>query len=488
MRPSQSQSLFVERSSKFRNRILLPSRSDLADQSLGYLTGCVVIACVALGGATKNGALGDVILQALAAVLLIAASHRIIALNSASSFKWPLLFIAATVLVPLIQLVPLPLAIWRMLPGRSLISETYTLIGEAQPASPITLTPDATWLSGLSLLPPIAVFLAVLTLSGTGRKRLSIVVITTGIASVFLGLLQLAGGPASGLRFYDITNKTEAVGFFANRNHFAALLYICIPFIAAHAFEAAGRREISSRNRINFNSISSLVLWLTALVIVVAGEMMARSRAGVTLTLLALVTSACIGTGNARLKKLPPRFERSAIAVTTAVLLFLLPLALTRILDHFALDPGASARIPFARNTFAAAISYMPLGSGLGSFVPVYQLFEKTQDIGLAYANHAHDDLLELWLETGLPGIILAGAFLTWLLRHSFSLWAPEIDSELGRDLSLRRAASIALMLLLAHSLVDYPLRTTTMMTVAAMATGFLIAPSRRHIATAAPR
>jgi hypothetical protein len=37
-------------------------------------------------------------------------------------------------------------------------------------------------------------------------------------------LLQVAQGPRL-LRLFAVTNLSEAVGFFANRNHFAALLF-----------------------------------------------------------------------------------------------------------------------------------------------------------------------------------------------------------------------------------------------------------------------
>lgn len=54
---------------------------------------------------------------------------------------------------------------------------------------------------------------------------MSLVVIGIGPASVLLGFLQVAQGPSSPLRLFEFTNLTEAVGFFANRNHFSALLY-----------------------------------------------------------------------------------------------------------------------------------------------------------------------------------------------------------------------------------------------------------------------
>ena len=77
-----------------------------------------------------------------------------------------------------------------------------------------------------------------------------------------------------------------------------------------------------------------------------------------------------------------------------------LQFSLYRILDRFGDDPMADARIPFARNTIAAAKAYMPWGSGLGSFVPVYAMTEPPRDVlANTFANHAHNDILELWLE-----------------------------------------------------------------------------------------
>ena len=50
--------------------------------------------------------------------------------------------------------------------------------------------------------------------------------------------------------------------------------------------------------------------------------------------------------------------------------------SLYRALDKFAIDTTPDARIAFARNTIEAAKTFMPFGSGVGSFVPVYATFE----------------------------------------------------------------------------------------------------------------
>ena len=120
----------------------------------------------------------------------------------------------------------------------------------------------------------------------------------------------------------------------------------------------------------------------------------------------------------------------------------------------------------------------MPFGSGLGTFVPVYQMFEKPSDVFPAYANHAHNDALEVWLETGVVGLILMGVFVLWILRRGYWAWRAHPDIA-NLDIALMRAASIVLLLLAAHSLVDYPLRTSAMTAVAAFACALLIPPVR---------
>ena len=141
-------------------------------------------------------------------------------------------------------------------------------------------------------------------------------------------------------------------------------------------------------------------------------------------------------------------------------------------MERFVIDPLEDARLPFARNTVEAALAYMPFGSGLGTFVPVYAMFEKPEDtMADVYANHAHNDVLELWLNAGAMGLVLVGMFVVWLVLRSIEIWRsapPEGASEL--DWTLARAATIVVALLVVHSLLDYPLRTGAMMAVMAFA------------------
>src|SRR5262249_39783787 len=159
-----------------------------------------------------------------------------------------------------------------------------------------------------------------------------------------------------------------------------------------------------------------------------------------------------------------------------------------RILQRFDVDPLEDARVVFARNTFAAAKVYMPLGSGMGTFPSVYPLFEKPQDALIdVYANRAHNDVLELALEAGVVGLGLTIVFVAWLAARAVKVWLGRDLRFSGLDLSLARAATLVVGVIIAHSFVDYPLRTGAIMGLLAFACGLLVEPLGVEEQTAAP-
>jgi len=120
------------------------------------------------------------------------------------------------------------------------------------------------------------------------------------------------------------------------------------------------------------------------------------------------------------------------------------------------------------RTTAAAIAETFPVGTGLGSFQQVYRLQENPDRVDATYVNHAHNDYLELALELGLPGILLMLAFFAWWGRRLAQIWSSNLSSPFDR------AATIASAAILAHSVVDYPLRTSAMAAVFAMCIGIL--------------
>lgn len=445
-----------------------------------------LVACLVLGGGSREGFLGDVALQVMAVPLLLWAAWRLHDVppdNGGGRAKWFLLLCLLAVALPAVHLVPLPPSVWTHLPGRMDFEGNLRTAGLQAGWLPLSLVPRATWLSALASLPPMAVFLASLQLGYADRRRLSVVLLITGLVSVGLGLLQVAQGPSSPLRFYAYTNTSEAVGFFANRNHYAALLYCLVLMAAVWAVAAVAdfaRTGGGLRSRRSTPHLVAMIVSFTILVILVGAQAMARSRAGLGLTTIALLGAfalvllappAAAGSG----ARGATRLMGAAILVA---LLFSSQFALYRIQDRFVGDPLDDARWPYARNTIEAAVAFMPFGSGMGTFVPVYQAFEKaTDNIADVYANRAHNDFLEFWLEAGLLGLVVMGLFVAWVVVALWRLWRRELNGAGHTDRLLACAAALILVLLLAHSSVDYPLRTTAMMSVFAWAVAMVVVP-----------
>src|SRR5262249_26537308 len=67
--------------------------------------------------------------------------------------------------------------------------------------------------------------------------------------------------------------------------------------------------------------------------------------------------------------------------------------------------------------------------------------------------------------------------FVAWLAARSVKVWFGRDLTFSGIDLSLTRAATLVVALIIAHSLVDYPLRTGAIMGLLAFACGLLIEP-----------
>lgn len=469
---------------------LIPAQVREYRPSIVYCVCAFTLVCSLLfGGGTRGGFLSDAILELFAIPPLLISIASLIDLpawktKSRSHVHWVLAFCCAIALVPLLQLIPLPAAVWTSLPGRDEIAKDLGLIGGGLPWLPISVSPHSTWLSVLALLPPMAVFVAAIQLGYRERRHLSLLLIAIGVVSVFVGLTQVAQGEASPLRFFAITNPTEAVGFFANRNHFAALLYVVFLFAAVWAidvgFKVGSWTDVKTFETTTIGALTAIFL---VLLIVIAGEAMARSRAGLALTMVALLAVFALFFTDQRRLSGAKTSKVLLIAVIAAVIL-ILQFALYRILDRFGTDPVEGARIIFAHVTVAAAKAFMPFGSGSGTFVPVYQMFEQPADlIAGTYANHAHDDFLEVWLETGVVGPVLLFVFLVWWGFSSVRLWGkPPIELH-ALDCSLARAATVAIALLLMHSFVDYPMRTEAIMAVFAVCCALLIEP----LSTAGP-
>ena len=459
------------------------------DQALPRQTGLfllstvTMVSCVVLGGGTHAGFLGDVIIQATALPLGLLVIWSLLGRpwkQAGNGPFWAAVFTVLLLAFPLLQLIPVSAHLpW--LPSAHLSpGDSAALTSRLQGWQPLSVYPEATWLAWLSLMPPVVLFWGIALLDLKDRRLVSLAVLALGAASAFLGLLQIAQGPSSELRFFEITNQSEAVGFFANRNHFSALLYCEILIVAAWIMAITGEMLEAPRGQ-RFQSAEILVVaaGFAFLVALIAAQGMARSRAGIFLTGAALAGAIAMTFGTRRREEREQSQRRLIGAAFVIAITLVAEFSLYRAFERFAYDNlQDDSRIVFARNTIEAAKSFMPFGSGLGTFVRVYGLFEKPADTMVnKYANHAHNDWLELWLEMGVAGLVLTALFVLWLAWRAPKIWGGQNPGIPELDVLLAKSASLIIVLLLLHSAVDYPLRTSAIMAVMAFACALLIDP-----------
>jgi len=383
---------------------------------------------------------------------------------------WPGLILLATIGLLLVQRIPLSPDVWTRLPGRDVAADVYRAAAIPLPWLPVSLTPHETWDAALGLLPAAAMFCAALTLNLRARWTLALVVVLMAVAAIGLGMLQVLGGEGSPLRFYAFTNRDSAVGFFANRNHQAALLVCAIPFAAAIA--AAIPSEPGPRSLFRAMAVLAFAL------IIVVGIGVTRSRAGV-LLLGPVFIGAVLITLRGRLFRSSGRRDWAPVAaISAAVVLGVVLVAtfsLTPLANRFQSPLAEDARAVFTPTTIHAGTQFAPFGSGVGSFVPVYQTFERPETVTSFYANHAHNDYVEVWLEAGWAGVALIGIFaLWWAVASTRILLSPDTP-----DGALALAGAVAVGALLAHSVVDYPLRTPALSTLFALGCALMVPAAR---------
>lgn len=423
--------------------------SSLPTRVLGGLTALLVAAAIVFAGATREGELLNAGVRLLALFALLLATFQISRIDLRREWRRPLMLAAAIVAVPLVQLIPLPPLIWSHLPGRGEIAALYDAAGMPVPWHGLGLNPEGSLNAALALLPGLAMFVAVLTVETRGRLLTAFVAVAFALAGTLLGLAQVAEGPESALRFYETTNPTSAVGFFSNRNHQASLQLVAMPLVTAVL-------AATFPNRRGWPSVPAMVIAAILLALLAITTVLTQSRAGMVLYPPVVAACALILLRD-RIPRLPGRVVLSVLGGLVVFGGLLGGGALTARPDLVAELVNDPRMVGLPRAS-TEALRQLPFGTGLGTFDEVYRSREPVEGLQNAYLNHAHNDLLELWLEAGLPALILLGLFVFWFGRRTYEVWrTPGMDGVLGC------AGSIIVGALLLHSLVDYPLRTGAM-------------------------
>ncbi len=348
-----------------------------------------------------------------------------------------------------LQLLPLPPGLLQWLSPEAARWHAQAASPAALIAAPLTLDRYGTLEAACKSTAYIAFFVLslVLLLDRSRIRAAAYVLIASGV------LQALYGGIAS----LQSTGEV-ASGTFANRNHFAAYLVMCLSvgigiLIASLSGEASPSWKRYLRDLMQWMITPKMALRL-ALVVMVIALVLTRSRMGNSSFFISLLATGAIALA------LSQRATKSMvilIASLVAVDVFIVGtyFGTQRVVERIVqTTPDTEDRDEVATYAFAMWKDYPLLGAGLGAFPVVFPRYSR-EGTALAY-THAHNDYLEFAAEVGLVGESLLALMVATSL--AVALRAQHLRRDpLMRGLSF--AAIMGILALLIHSSVDFNLQ-----------------------------
>lgn len=445
-----------------KNSKTAETRTLLPPTSATFWALCVLlVACFVLGGSARGNVASLIVLRPLSILLLgFGLWHLRMSQLKAHGF---VVGLALTILaVPALQLVPLPPEVWNHLPGRGLVMEIDRIAGLGLVWRPLSMTPDATWNALYALIVPFTVLVFGIQLGEAERMRLLPLILILSGFSAFLGLLQTLGDANGPLYFYSVTNNGSAVGLFANRNHQALLLAMMLPMLAVLA---RGRGE-----RAGSRQLVALVSGLALLpLIFITGSRAGLIVAGVALLAIPLIlgrdrrpTAEALSARSRRSMAFSSAGWAGFVLAGTCLIALTLWLGRDVAWDRLLTSETAGdARIKILPTLVSMIHAHAPAGSGMGSFVQIFQVHEPDALLRPTYMNHAHNDWLEVLLDGGaVAALLLFIALIGFLLqsKHAFSVRAAS-----SLTVQYARLGLVLMLLAAVASVSDYPLRVPSL-------------------------
>ncbi|MGH9862699.1 MAG: O-antigen ligase family protein [Candidatus Acidiferrales bacterium] len=378
------------------------------------LVAALFVAVVAFGGTQELVfSLVEVFLLSLCLVFFLIRSG-----SEAQPLPWlPLGLLGLVVL----QVLPLPVSLvgfFRSSPPGAAAANFTTLSQDAY------LTLSHLLFLGACLA---AFYLTVRVCQRPGVLR-GLVLALLGLAALeaFYGLVQYLGGWERILLFPKRFSLGSATGTYINRNHFAGLLVMLIPFAVALTYyqfkkvhSALLAQEDAEGVGLSRGDPSRLAFWFFALILLFTALIFSGSRMGIVaavVTLLALLALIRTTAEQGR--------DWLALSVGFFLVAALLALwiGLEPVIFRFEqvgqeLGETSETRLAIWRDTLHLIGRYPLLGSGFGTFPVAYTAFQTA--FPSKFVNHAHNDYLELASDLGLPGAIFFFALVIALLRRA---------------------------------------------------------------------
>ena len=436
----------------------------------------VVLAVLAFGGVESvSFAIVQLIFLGTAAALVVRGGRK------AAPFCWQA-FLVPTLLISvvLVQLCPLPASWLARFAGRE------NLVAGIGPNC-WTIELHSTQTQFLILVTClIAFYLAQLvSLDREPKRRLIVSVIGLGTFEAFYGLVQYLSGWQKIFTYTKKYDLEEATGTYINRNHYAGLLEMVLPFGVALILYEYGKLRGDDRQpaksvtkMMQRRTFQRFVLCLCVAVVLFAALLFSRSRMGIIAacaSMLAIFGLAVISRSQAK-AGLVLFAIFGALSLTLAIWIGPGPILsrFENVRQEYTIHD--QSRLSIWRDALGLIERHPLLGTGLGTF-PIAYTSVQTAFLG-QFVNHAHNDYVELASGLGLPAALILFASFFFVLARAVRTFRCSVGN-FDRAVALGCVGSLVAILL--HSLTDFNLYMPANALMFSVVLGLGISTQRRN-------
>ncbi len=427
----------------------------------------LLAASLVLGGGGSPSPLPELVLQLLSAGLAVVWFRAMT--DAQRPLSRPAIIAAAIFMaLPLLQLVPLPPALWHALPGRAPEIAALSLVDAADRWRPWSMAPARTLAGLLASVPPMLMLVMAASLRRRERALLLAGAGAIALVSIFVGVAQ------SRAEVFNFYGEADAFvrGFQANRNTTADILLVgLLASVTALRLWNEGRGG-------RLGPVTLLLLVVLLALLTGVGVFMTGSRAGIALFVLAMPAALALawprGAGGRKAAMAASLLGVIGVIGIGATVAASSNQSIARVVSRFAAEH--ETRPDLWHDTRYAIDSTMPFGTGIGTFVPIMYAAERLEVVDTSLPNRAHNEYLEYMLEGGIFAIVVATLLV--VLFAAFALREWRADTPFAR--AQISCALAAFTLVALHSLVDYPFRSISMASLIAVMAALLLHPPER--------
>jgi len=381
-----------------------------------------------------------------------------------SSLRSPLNIIRLPRIVPLLLVA---LVLLQIVPFPASLAPLFRVQGEVfQGRASFTLSLDAyqTVSHFLLLVTYWTAFCLTLMIcrDGSARTRLVYILLALGAFEALYGLVQYLTGWQQIFTYVKKYYLEDATGTYINRNHFAGLLEMLLPFAVAFGLQRLRtlrrivlRSQDRARAVLSARDLVPFVFVVFLCVIILTALIFSRSRMGIVSTVASLLAVLGCVTKDSRSERTRPLM---ALLLALGVIGLVVWIGSDPVITRFEnlgqeFTETGQNRMSIWSDTLRLVRQHPLLGTGLGTFSVAYP---SVQTAFLNYrVDHAHCDYLEVTSDLGVAGAVLVFGSIFWVLAQVVRFRGKV---ETGADTVVRLGCVGSITAILVHSFSDFNL------------------------------